>query len=50
MLSLSKHSGLGLCARPFDKLKMTGLRPGVINDSACKDGVYQPANTAETIQ
>ena len=24
MLSLSKHSGQGLCARPFDKLRVTG--------------------------
>jgi hypothetical protein len=26
MLSLSKHGGQGLCARPFDKLRVTGLR------------------------
>jgi hypothetical protein len=25
MLSLSKHGGRGLCARPFDKLRVTGL-------------------------
>jgi hypothetical protein len=25
MLSLSKHVGKGLCARPFDKLRVTGL-------------------------
>jgi hypothetical protein len=24
MLSLSKHGGQGLCARPFDKLRVTG--------------------------
>jgi hypothetical protein len=25
LLSLSKHAGKGLCTRPFDKLRVTGL-------------------------
>lgn len=30
MGSLSKHGGWGLCARPFDKLRVTGLSPYMI--------------------
>jgi hypothetical protein len=45
MLSLSKHAGKGLCTRPFDKLRVTGLRSIPIQTQRKKNEPHHNSKT-----